>query len=114
MHPIALQIVHFKWLTTVVLMQIQDALQVVVPAAQTGFVRGRQMLYHVMRARLLWEELGEGQSPLILPKHMIQWVICSLKRHCGTCDCQRSMCDCCTVACNSWASPSSVGSRNSS
>ena len=55
MRPIALQNVTFKWLATCVLLQVQDALQIVVPAAQKGFMKGRRMLDHIERARLLWD-----------------------------------------------------------
>ena len=55
MRPIALQNVVFKWLATVVLIQIQDALQILIPMTQKGFLKGRRMLDHIERARLIWE-----------------------------------------------------------
>ena len=43
MWPITLQNVTFQWVPTVILMQMQDALQVIVLAAQTRFMRGRRI-----------------------------------------------------------------------
>ena len=55
MRPIALQNVVFKWLATVVLIQLQDALQIIIPGSQKGFMKGRRMLDHIEKARLMWE-----------------------------------------------------------
>ena len=65
MRPIALQDVIFQRLATCVLLQPQDALQIVVPAAQAGFMKGRRMLDHIERARLLWDSSDDVNMLLV-------------------------------------------------
>ena len=41
--PLALQNTKVKWVSAVMLLQIQDVLQAITPSSQKGFLRGRQM-----------------------------------------------------------------------
>ena len=45
-----------KWLTTVFLLQVSDVFQQVTPAAQKGFLPGRQMVEHTIAAVECWNQ----------------------------------------------------------
>ena len=45
--PIALQQARLKWLTGVLLLQLQDALFLLVPSQQKAYLRGRTMFDHL-------------------------------------------------------------------
>ena len=55
LRPITLQQMKFQLPATVVFLQVQDALQPILPFAQQGFMKGRCVLGHIERARLTWE-----------------------------------------------------------
>ena len=59
--PIALQQVKTKWLMTVILVQVEDALALLVPQEQKAYVRGRRMEDHLVSVASTWgAELEEG------------------------------------------------------
>ena len=58
--PICLQVVALKWMSAVILAQLQDFLRLVIPPQQEGFVQGRSMVDLVIRARAGWEEGRQG------------------------------------------------------
>ena len=60
MHPIALQNAVMKWMSSVILLQLQDVFaQITPPTPKKGFMKGRQMLEHVLQGRIQWEAQGE-------------------------------------------------------
>ena len=59
LRPFALQNACLKWISTTILLQVIDALQQIIPPEQKGFLPGRQMLDHIIFARLEWERLPE-------------------------------------------------------
>ena len=48
--PIALQNAAMKWLSTVMLIRLQDIFAQIIPPSQKGFMPGRQMLDHILHA----------------------------------------------------------------
>ena len=61
LRPIALQTTRQKWLTNILLMQLEDVLLHCIPAQQTGFLRQRS-IQHVYGSRALWDGLQEGAA----------------------------------------------------
>ena len=62
LRPIALQTTRQKWLTNILLIQLEDVLLHCLPAQQTGFLRHRSILQHVYGLRALWDGLQEGAA----------------------------------------------------
>ena len=62
LRPIALQTTRQKWLTNILLIQLEDVLLHCIPAQQTGFLRHRSILQHVYGSRALWDGLQEGAA----------------------------------------------------
>ena len=62
LRPIALQTTRQKWLTNILLMQLEDVLLHCIPSQQTGFLRHRSMLQHVYGSPALWDGLREGAA----------------------------------------------------
>ena len=62
LRPIASQTPRQKWLTNILLIQLEDVLLHCVPAQQTGFLRHRSTLQHVYGSRALWDGLQEGAA----------------------------------------------------
>ena len=60
--PIALQTTRQKWLTNILLIQLEDVLLHCIPSQQTGFLRHRSILQHVYGSRALWDGLSEGAA----------------------------------------------------
>ena len=52
--PPALQNTKVKWVSAIMLLQIQDVLQAITPSSQKGFLRGRQMVEHAIEAVDFW------------------------------------------------------------
>ena len=48
--PLALQNTEPKWVSAIMLLQIQDVLQAITPSSQKGFLRGRQVVEHAIEA----------------------------------------------------------------
>ena len=59
--PIALQQARLKWLTGVLLLQLQDALFQLVPSQQQAYLRGRTMLDHLASVQQTWHT-GPGDD----------------------------------------------------
>ena len=62
LRPIALQTTRQKWLTNVLMIQLEDVLLHCIPSQQTGFLRHRSILQHVYGSRALWDGLREGAA----------------------------------------------------
>ena len=62
LRPIALQTTRQKWLTSILLIQLEDVLLHCIPSQQTGFLRHRSILQHVYGSRALWDGLREGAA----------------------------------------------------
>ena len=62
LRPIALQTTRHKWLTNILLIQLEDVLLHCIPSQQTGFLRHRSILQHVDGSRALWDGLREGAA----------------------------------------------------
>ena len=62
LRPIALQTTRHKWLTNILLIQLEDVLLHCIPAQQTGFLRHRSILQHVYGSQALWDGLREGAA----------------------------------------------------
>ena len=62
LRPIALQTTRQKWLTNILLIQLEDVLFHCIPSQQTGFLRHRSILRHVYGSRALWDGLREGAA----------------------------------------------------
>ena len=62
LRPIALQTTRQKWLTNILLIQLEDVLLHCIPSQQTGFLRHRSILQHVYGSRALWDGLREGAA----------------------------------------------------
>ena len=62
LRPIALQTTRQKWLTNILLIQLEDVLHHCIPSQQTGFLRHRSILQHVYGSRALWDGLSEGAA----------------------------------------------------
>ena len=62
LRPIALQNTRQKWLTNILLIQLEDVLLHCIPSQQTGFHRHRSILQHVYGSRALWDGLREGAA----------------------------------------------------
>ena len=62
LRPIALQTTRQKWLTNILLIQLEDVLLHCIPSQQTGFLRHRSILQHVYGSRALWDGLSEGAA----------------------------------------------------
>ena len=60
LRPICLQNSCVKWVTQVVLLQLEDALPQLIALAHKGFMRRRQLIDHVLGVRELWETHGDG------------------------------------------------------
>ena len=60
LRPICLQNSCIKWVTQVILLQLEDALQQLTAPEQKGFMRKRQIIDHVWGAPGLWETHGDG------------------------------------------------------
>ena len=60
--PIALQTTRQKWLTSILLIQLEDVLLHCIPSQQTGLLRHRSILQHVYGSRALWDALREGAA----------------------------------------------------
>ena len=65
LRPIALQTTRQKWLTNILLIQLEDVLLHCIPAQQTGFLRHRSILQHVYGSRALWDGLRERAALLV-------------------------------------------------
>ena len=52
---LALQNVPWKCIAPTILVVIEDALQIIVPPVQKGFLNGRQMIHHIINARGPWQ-----------------------------------------------------------
>lgn len=52
--PIALQQCKLKWLMTIILVQVEDALAQIVPAEQKAYIRGRCMEDHLVSVMATW------------------------------------------------------------
>ena len=59
LRPLALQNACLKCIATVVMLQLADALQQLIPQEQTGVLAGRNMVDHIIFARSEWERLPE-------------------------------------------------------
>ena len=57
--PLALLNSSIKWLTTVFLLQLTNVFQQVTPAAQKGFLPGRQMVEHTIAAVEFWNQSSD-------------------------------------------------------
>ena len=62
LRPIALQTTRQKWLTNILLIQLEDVLLHCIPPQQTGFLRHKSILQHVYGSRALWDGLREGAA----------------------------------------------------
>ena len=62
LRPIALQTTRQKWLTNILLIQLEDVLLHCIPSQQTGFLRHRSILQHVYGSRALLDGLREGAA----------------------------------------------------
>ena len=62
LRPIAMQTTRQKWLTNMLLIQLEDVLLHCIPSQQTGFLRHRSILHHVYGSRALWDGLREGAA----------------------------------------------------
>ena len=62
LRPIALQTTRQKWLTNILLIQLEDVLLHCIPSQQMGFLRHRSILQHVYGSRALWDGLPEGAA----------------------------------------------------
>ena len=62
LRPIPLQTTRQKWLTNILLIQLEDVLLRCTPSQQTGFLRHRSILQHVYGSRALWDGLSEGAA----------------------------------------------------
>ena len=62
LRPIALQTTRQKWLTNILLIQLEDVLLHRIPSQQTRFLRHRSILQHVYGSRALWDGLREGAA----------------------------------------------------
>ena len=62
LRPIALQTTRRKWLTNILLIQLEDVLLHCIPSQQTGFLRHRSILQHVYGSQALWDGLREGAA----------------------------------------------------
>ena len=62
LRPIVLQTTHHKWLTNILLIQLEDVLLHCAPAQQTGFLRHRSIHQHVYGSRALGDRLREGAA----------------------------------------------------
>ena len=62
LRPIALQTTRQKWLTNILLIQLEDVLLHCIPSQQTSFLRHRSILQHVYGSRALWDGLSEGAA----------------------------------------------------
>lgn len=60
MRPICLQNMSIKWMTAIVLRQLEDFLAAVIPRSQKGCVKGRQMTDHITQATNTWHERHPG------------------------------------------------------
>ena len=62
LRPIALQTTRQKWLTNILLIQLEDVLLHYIPSQQTGFLRHKSVLQLVYGSRALWDGLREGAA----------------------------------------------------
>ena len=62
LRPIALQTTRQKWLSNILVIQLEDVLLHCIPAQQTGLLRHRSILRHVYGSRALWDGLQEGAA----------------------------------------------------
>ena len=62
LRPIALQTTRQKWLTNILLIQLEDVLLHCIASQQTGFLRHRSILQHVYGSRALSDGLSEGAA----------------------------------------------------
>ena len=62
LRPFALQRLRQKWLTNILLIQLEDVLLHCIPAQQTGFLCHTSILQHVYGLRALWDGLQEGAA----------------------------------------------------
>ena len=62
LRPIALQMTGQKWLTNILLIQLEHVLLHCIPSQQTGLLRHRSILQHVYGSRALWNGLREGAA----------------------------------------------------
>ena len=60
LRPIALQSVLQKWITNLILIQLEDILQQVVSRQQKGFSKHRSILDHIFSSRALWDHMETG------------------------------------------------------
>ena len=60
LHPISICNVLLKWITTTMLLQIEDLLQQVVPQEQKGYLRGQQLTDHLWHAAGAWFDMTRG------------------------------------------------------
>ena len=78
LRPIALQTTRQKWLTNILLIQLEDVLLHCIPSQQTGFLRHRSILQHVYGSRALWDGLSEGAAfsvdlEMRFPRCLTRW-----------------------------------------
>ena len=59
LRPIALQTTIQKWVTNVLLTQLENVSAQCIPPEQTGFIKNRSILRHIYSARSLWESFEE-------------------------------------------------------
>ena len=62
LRPIALQTTRQKWLSNILLIQLEYVFLHCIPAQQTGFLRRRSIHQHVYGLRALWDDLQEGAA----------------------------------------------------
>ena len=62
LRPIALQTTRQKWLTNILLIQLEYVLLACIPAQQTGFLRHRSIFQHVCDSGALWDGLQAGAA----------------------------------------------------
>ena len=60
LRPISVCNVLLKWVTIVLLMEIEDILHQVVPMEHKGCLKGRQIMEHVWHATAAWPEMSHG------------------------------------------------------
>ena len=62
LRPIEPLTTRHKWLTNILLIQLEDVFLHCIPSQQTGFLRHRSILQHVYGSRALWDGLREGAA----------------------------------------------------
>ena len=60
LRQLVLQNVVLKWLSTIILCQLEDLLAHLVPPEQKAFLRGRKMIDHVFHCKGAWHATASG------------------------------------------------------